>query len=176
MSTISKEYAEALFTIALEEDCIDEIYSSLNMMNELFSENPEYIEFLSAPSIPKAERSSKLEECFSGKVPDTLVYYVSVMVKRGDIRAISESVGEYGNLCFAVKSVSSAIAISAVPLSEPERVRLIQKLENLCGHKVQLQYKVDPSLLGGIVVEIDGRIIDGSLRHRMRELKGIISE
>ncbi len=81
MSTISKEYAEALFTIALEEDCIDEIYSSLNMMNELFSENPEYIEFLSAPSIPKAERSSKLEECFSGKVPDTLVYYVAVMIK-----------------------------------------------------------------------------------------------
>lgn len=176
MATVSKEYAEALFTLALEENSIDDFYSALSMMQALFSENPEYIEFLSTPSIPKAERVQQLTKCFEGKVPDIILHFAIVMVERGDIHSFNDSVMEYENLSFAMKSVSNATAISAVPLTEEEKVRLIRKLERLCTHTVLLHCKVDPSLIGGMIIEIDGRVIDGSIKHRMRELKGIISE
>ena len=176
MATVSKEYAEALFTLALEENSIDDFYSALSMMQALFSENPEYIEFLSTPSIPKAERVQQLTKCFEGKVPDIILHFAIVMVERGDIHSFNDSVMEYENLSFAMKSVSNATAVSAVPLTEEEKVRLIRKLERLCTHTVQLHCRVDPSLIGGMIIEIDGRVIDGSIKHRMRELKGIISE
>lgn len=176
MATVSKEYAEALFTLALEENGIDEFYSALNVMQELFSENQEYIQFLSSPSIPKSERVERLIECFAEKVPQTVLHYAATMVERNDIRIFSQSVIEYKNLCFAIKSVSNATAVSAVPLTEEEKVRLVHKIEKLCGHTVQLHCRVDSSLIGGMVIEIDGRVIDGSIKHRMRKLKGIISE
>lgn len=176
MATVNKEYAEALFTLALEENSIDDFYSALSMMKALFSENPEYIVFLSTPSIPKTERIQKLTECFEGKVPEIILHYAIVMVERGDIRSFSDSVTEYENLIFAVKSVSNATAVSAVPLTEEEKGLLVRKLEKLCSHTVQLHCRVDPSLIGGMIIEIDGKVIDGSIKHRMRELKGIISE
>ncbi len=176
MATVSKEYAEALFTLALEENSIDDFYSALSMMQALFSENPEYIEFLSTPSISKAERVQQLTKCFEGKVPEIILHYAIVMVERGDIRSFSDSVTEYENLSFAMKSVSNATAVSAVPLTDEEKVLLVRKLEKLCSHTIQLHCRVDPSLIGGMIIEIDGKVIDGSIKHRMRELKGIISE
>ena len=175
MGTIAKEYAEALFTLALEENNIDEIADGLSLVSDMFSENPEYLAFLSTPSIPQNERSERFEECFSGRIPDTVLRYALVMLSRGDIRHFNESMHEYKSLCFAAKSVSDAVVHSAVPLTEAELRKLTEKLEKLTGNTVRLTSRIDPSLLGGAVVEVDGIVIDGSIKQRMRELKGIIS-
>ena len=172
MAAVGKEYAEALFSLALENDSVDEFFDAIDLIKELFEEYHEYIDFLSTPSIPKEERLARLEECFEGKIPEMMLHFLSVMLKRGDIRSFSDSAAEFESLCFASKSISNAV----VALTEAEKSRLSAKLETLCGHTVRLHCKVDSSLIGGMIVEIDGRIIDGSLKHRMRELKGIISE
>lgn len=176
MSTIAKEYAEALFAIAIEDNTIDEIADGAALISEQFKANPEYPELLSAPSIPRAERVELFETCFEGKVPETLLHYASVMLSRGDIRAFDDSIREYNNLRFATKSVSNATVTSAVPLTKKELMRLTAKLEKLSGNAVRLTTRIDPALIGGAVVEIDGRIIEGSIKQRIRELKGIISQ
>ena len=176
MAAVGKEYAEALFSLALENDSVDEFFDAIDLIKELFEEYHEYIDFLSTPSIPKEERLARLEECFVGMFPEMMLHFLSVMLKRGDIRSFSDSAAEFESLCFASKSISNAVVTSAVALTEAEKSRLSAKLETLCGHTVRLHCKVDSSLIGGMIVEIDGRIIDGSLKHRMRELKGIISE
>lgn len=175
MGTIAKEYAEALFTLALEENNVDEIADGLSLVSDMLSENPGYMAFLSAPSIPKDERSERFEECFAGKIPDIVLRYALVMLSRGDIRLFAESEHEYNKLCFAARSVSDAVVRSAVPLTEAEMKKLTEKLEKLTGDTVRLTSRIDPSLLGGAVVEVDGTVIDGSIKQRMRELKGIIS-
>lgn len=176
MPAVAKEYAEALFSLGLECGRIDELFDAVSLIRELFEANPEYIELLSTPSIAKEERIERLEECFEGKIPEIALRFISVMLRRGDIRSFNDSVAEFESLCFASKSISNAVVTSAVALTEAEKTKLASKLEMLCRHTVRLHCKVDPSLIGGMVVELDGRVMDGSLKHRMRELKGIISE
>ena len=66
---------------------------------------------------------------------------------------------------------SRASVVSAAPLSEEEKAKLVASLEKRSGRRVRPEYRVDPSLLGGLVVEMDGTRMDGSLRQRLRDVK-----
>ena len=74
------------------------------------------------------------------------------------------------------RHVSSAKVTSAVELTAEEKQKLMKKLESLCNGRVNAEYVIDTSLIGGLVVEIDGKIFDGSLRHRLRKVKDVMAQ
>ena len=69
-----------------------------------------------------------------------------------------------------------ATVTAAAGLTDEEKERLRRALERRSGHSVQLECRVDASLLGGVVVEMDGRVLDGSLRHRLHEIKEVMEQ
>ena len=72
--------------------------------------------------------------------------------------------------------ISVARVVSSVPLTLEEKKRLKARLEKMSGRKVSLECSVDKSLLGGLVVEMDGKVINGSLRQRLDEMKDVMSK
>ena len=64
---------------------------------------------------------------------------------------------------------------SAVALTEREKTELKEKLEKRLGRTIRLECAIDPSLLGGLLVQVDGRVIDGSLKHRLHEIKEVMN-
>lgn len=174
MAQVSNEYATALFELAQESGTSEEILQSLLSVSELMNENPEYADFLSSPNIPKSERVDAIEQAFRGSMPEYVVSFLSLLCERGRIRNLSECISEYKQLCDAANHISVADVASAVELTEGEKKALTEKLEKLCGNAVILNCKVDPSLIGGIVVTVDGKVIDGSIRHRLHELKEVM--
>ena len=87
----------------------------------------------------------------------------------------TESVKEYNALWDASQRISNVKITSAVDLTEAEKQKLINKLETMQQSKVQAEYFVDASLLGGLIIEVDGKIIDGSLRHRLQDIKEVMN-
>lgn len=174
MAQVIKEYAMALFSLAQETDAVNEISEALDTVSAVMKENPEYTDFLASPNIPKSERAAAIEQAFSGSVPEHVVSFLSILCDRGRIRNLSECISEYRQLCDAANRISVAEISSAVELTENEKSALTKKLEKLCGNSVVLNCTVDPSLIGGMVVSVDGRIIDGSIRHRLHELKEVM--
>ena len=83
---------------------------------------------------------------------------------------------EYFALLDAFRRRSNAKVISAVELSDEEKSKIKAKLESIYKGEVNLEYSVDGSILGGLIVEINGKIMDGSLRHRLHEVKEVISK
>ena len=65
---------------------------------------------------------------------------------------------------------------SAVELTEGEKAKLIEKLSQKLGRTIHLECAVDPSLLGGLVVNVDGKVIDGSLRSKLQEIKEVMTK
>lgn len=171
----SREYGEALFALATEYGACDEYNNALDTVSTVFKENPEYTDFLASPSIPKAERIEALETAFSGRVPEHIVSFLSILCERGRIREFSGCVREYKALLDASKNVSLAKVVSAVPLTDSQKEKLQIKLEKLSGQTVILDCSVDKSLLGGLIIETDGKTIDGSLKRRLYEVKEVIS-
>lgn len=174
MAQVIKEYAAALFELAQETDSVQEIGNALDTVSSLMKENPEYLDFLSSPNIPKSERITAIEQAFTGSVPEYVVSFLSLLCDRGRIRSFEECVSEYKQLCDAANKISVADVESAVELTEAQKDALIRKLEKVCGNTVVLNCTVNKTLLGGMVVSVDGKVIDGSVKHRLHELKEVM--
>ncbi len=175
MIEIGKEYGTALFMLACEKNEQDICASALAAVKDAFLENPQYTELLSSPSISLKERLELIENCFSDHLPEYVLSYLKLMCEKGRIQYLLQSVEEYQALLNASKHIVRARITSAVELTDSEKKMLIQKLEAQGRSKVCAEYFVDESLLGGLTVEIDGKIMDGSLRHRLHEVKEVIN-
>lgn len=176
MAQVIKEYAAALFELAQETDSVQAISDSLDTVLAVFEENPEYMDFLSSPNIPKSERIAAIEQAFTGSVPEYVVSFLSLFCERGRIRSLKECISEYRQLCDAANKISVADVASAVELTEAQKSALTAKLEKICGNTVVLNCTVDESLLGGMVVSVDGRVIDGSVKRKLHELKEVMHQ
>lgn len=174
MNDMSREYAEALFAIACEENAKKEYSAALDKVMGAFSENPEYMDLLICPSIPLSERISAVEEAFSGSVPEYIVYFLQLLCEKGRIQLLDNCVKEYLRLVDASEHVSVAKVTSAVELTDSEKKRLQEKLEKISGQSVIMERITDPTIMGGIIIETEGRVIDGSLRKRLQEVKDVI--
>lgn len=174
MAEISKEYAAALFMLACEENAKKEYVSALEEVKAAFSENMEYSEFLASPAIALSQRLSSIETAFSGKVPENILSFLLLLCEKGRISCLMEAVEEFFALVDASEHIVCAKAVSALELTEDEKKKLQDKLETLYKGKVDIEYSIDESLLGGLVVEVDGKVFDGSLRHRLHEVKEVM--
>lgn len=172
MAQISNEYAEALFALALETESVEEYADALDTVLKVMNENPEYIDFLASPDIPKQERVGAIESAFGGSIPENVVSFLCLLCDRGRIHTLKDCISDYKKLNDAAEGVSTAEVVGAVELTDEEKAALKSKLEAVCGHKIVLDCSVDKSLIGGVRVTVDGKVIDGSVKQRLHELKG----
>ncbi len=175
MSEISKEYAAALFSLAQETKSEEAVCEGLKLVAGLMKENPEVLDFLAAPNIPKNERTAVLEKALSGSVPEYVLSFAQLMCEHGYIRAFSDCAFDYEELWNDAQGLSTARVVSAVALTEDEKRQLQQRLAAKTGRKVRLECSVDASLLGGLVVTLDGKVMDGSLKHRLNEVREVMN-
>lgn len=175
MTEVIKEYAEALFILAAEENNEQKYMDALNVALKAFEEEPDYIEFLSAPGIPVGERIGSIEGVFGENLPTNVVSLLQLLCEKGRISSFKSCVKEYHSLLMAKINTTSAFVTSAVELTEDEKTALIRKLEKISGNTVELHLSIDESLLGGLIVEMNGTVMDGSLRQRLREVKEVMN-
>ena len=171
----AKEYATALFTIALEQSETKKFAAALETVVSSLRGAPEYTEFLCAPNIPLSERIISLETVFGGRIPEDVLSFLKLLCEKGRVRSLDACLHEYMKLYNESKAISWAHVKSAIPLTPEQKTALRLKLEKQSGRNVLLECTTDNTLLGGIVVEMDGKILDGSLRRRLQEVKEVIS-
>ena len=176
MNETGKEYASALFEIALREDKRNEVYDSLALVEEIMRREPAYIDFLLSPAIPSSERKKAVKDSFGGKVDESVVGLLTVLTANGHVRAIFDIIEAYKVFYRESTRKSDAFVVSAVELSEEQKAKLRNALIKRSGNKVYMHYRVDPKLMGGLIVEMDGVRYDGSLSHRLKELKEVMEQ
>lgn len=176
MTGIAKDYAAALFMLAAEENKQDDISRDVKLIQQMFSENPEYAELLSSPALGFDEAESIIDEAFGESISENAASFLKILCRRGHISQIDDCAKEFDALYKASKQISTAKVVSAAELSADQSAALKLKLEKLTGHTVELQCYTDDTLMAGLTVEIDGKILDGSLKHRLNEVKEVISK
>ncbi|MBE5805082.1 MAG: ATP synthase F1 subunit delta [Clostridiales bacterium] len=175
MIKTSNEYADALFSLAMDLHAEDETLSALQLVRDSFRQEPDALAMLASPSIPKSERLAALESAFAAHLPQHVMGYMHVLCNNGHIREFDDSVMAYEELYNSARKLSTAVVTSAVELSETEKSQLQAKLEKRLGRTIRLECAIDESLLGGLVVQVDGKVIDGSLKHRLHEIKEVMN-
>ena len=175
MTTTSREYAEALFELAVQGNETKETSEGLETVVSALLQTPDYRAMLASPAISKEERLNALDSAFRGQIPDILLAILRMMISRGHVSALNGMARDYEELARGYRGESVAVVTSAVPLKEAETVALRAKLEKKLSKTVIMQFRVDPELIGGIRVEVDGRVIDGSIRNKLDEIKEVMN-
>ena len=175
MTEVAKLYGGSLYDLAAEEGLEDVILDELNQVNALFDANPDWLRLLSQPNVPKKERCAMLDEAFAQNgVQPYLVNFLKLLCERGSLGEAKGCEKEYRSRYNAAHGIVEATAVTAAPLTASQQAALAAKLEALTGKKIQLNVKLDKSVLGGIRLDMDGKRLDGTVQHRLDALNASI--
>ena len=171
MTGLSKEYGEGLYELARDERIRQQIHAELMQVYELVKAQPAFIQLLSSRAIERPERLRVLDETFGGRVHPYIVNFMKLLVEREKFYAFEECVKWFHARYNEDFGIMEAVVTSAVPLPQTEQQALKAKLCTLSKKNVQLILRVDPSLIGGVRVEMDGRRYDNTIQNRLSRLR-----
>lgn len=165
----AKRYAQAVFQIALERGELDRWQSDLKKIASL-SEDVAYIKLLESPKLWFSDKTRLISERFSDINP-LAVNLVNLLVARERLGMVGEIAEDYERLLYSHRGIEPADVVTAVPLDEDEIKKLEERLGTIIGKKVVVKPEVDPTVVGGIVARVGGKLLDASTRNRLEALK-----
>lgn len=176
MTQYARVYGGSLYDLATEEQFADIIKDEMLAIKELFRENPDYLKLLCEPSIKADERKKLIEEAFGNQVQRYLVNFIKMLCERNLLREYEGCCEEYVQRYNADHNIAEAVVTSAVALSDTQLSALKDKLETVSGKKISLQAKVDPAVLAGLKVELEGKQLDGTVQGRLSGMSKKLNE
>ena len=170
----ARRYAEAAFQIAVRDASMDAWLAAFAVAEERLA-SPEVLRLLSNPSIPASARTEVLGRLLGDEIRGAPRNLLALMVQRGRFELWPAVHREFRRLYHRREGIVEATVMSAAVLTPGDVDALRQRLADLTGQRVELHTEVDPDLLGGIVVRIGDRLIDGSVRGRLERLRTELS-
>lgn|SRR5258708_6451945 len=164
-------YADALIRIAEVEDHVERIENELFRVARSFESSDELRSMLTDPAIPVDRRIGVVEDLLVGKALPLTIAMVSFLVAAERARELPAIVDAYVAKAAERRAEAVAEVRSAVPLDEQQQRRLAEALGKATGKRVTVKVIVDPSVLGGLIARVGDTVIDGSVRHRLDQLK-----
>ena len=166
----SKRYTQAVFEIAKEQDRLEEWRDDLEKIAELMGE-AEILSFLSNPKVPSGNKVELVRETLKNDISPLAANLLYLLILKGKSGNAKQITSEYEHLVDAYHGIKHAEIITAVSVDESTKKMLTERLEAMIGKKVSISAKVDPAVLGGFVARIEDRLIDFSLRNKLKLLK-----
>jgi F-type H+-transporting ATPase subunit delta len=176
MTTAISLYGQSLYDLAAEEGLTEEILKQMEAVDDIFKANPDYITLLLEPSIPRRERLGLLEEAFKNQLHPYMLNYLMILLENSLLRGYSASYRTYRTSYNKDHGIAEATVTSAIELTKAQTESLTSKLEQISGKKIVLKQKVDSAVLGGLRVEIEGKLLDGTVMGRLTDLRKKVSE
>lgn len=167
-------YAAALFTVARAEGSLDEVEDELFRFSRALEGSDSLRSTLTDQLIPAAKRQAIVEDLLGGKASSVTVSLVSFVVGAGRARELPAIIDRLVARAASEKSKVVAEVRSAIALSDDQRTRLTAALATATGKDVAVKVIVDPSIKGGVVAQVGDTVIDGSITHRLAQLKTLL--
>ena len=164
-------YADALILIAEAEEHVERIEDELFRVARSFEGSDELRSTLSDAAMPLDRRIGVVEDLLTGKALPLTIAMVSFLVAAGRARELPAIVDAYVARAAERRAEAVAEVRSAVPLDEQQQRRLAEALGRATGKRVTVKVILDPSVLGGLIARVGDTVIDGSVRHRLDQLK-----
>lgn len=170
----ARRYAEAAFQIAERDGTVVEWRSDLDTAVAALSED-EPMRVLANPAVPAADRRMLAERILGDGVSRGALNLVGLLLNRGRIDLLPALAAEFRRLHDQREGIIHATVTSAAPLDDAELSAVRERLANITGGIVEITTAVDPQILGGIVVRLGDRLIDGSVRGRLERLRNALA-
>ena len=167
---VAIRYALAIYDIAVENNKVREVYETLDSIMNLYEKVKEFKNLMLHPLIKREEKIKIVENILSNadEISKNIIDY---LIDKDRISIIRFILAEYLKIYYKDNNEIAVTAIFSKMISENQRKKLLEKLENKTGRKVVLDIKIDESIIGGGIVRINDDIIDGSIKRQIENIK-----
>lgn len=167
---VAGRYSAALYEIAAESNKVDQIEEELKAVNVILQENKDLQKVLYHPQITATAKKELLDQLFKGKISELTLNFVELLVDRRRETFFGDIVAEFIAQANVGRNIVAARVTSVVDLKDQEKSAVDQLLARLTGKKVQVSYGTDPSLIGGLLIRIGDKVIDGTIKAKLAAL------
>ena len=174
---IARRYAEALADVAVAHNQVEQIDAEVGGFAGMMAESRELRDVFASPIISQEDKRRVLDALIQrlGSSP-MIANLLRTMLSHYRLHNLSEVHEQFQRGINKRRGIALAEVTTAAPLNEAEQQMLSGKLETLAGKKVQVQFKTDPSLIGGVVTRIESVVYDGSIRTQLQTVKQRLKE
>lgn len=173
---VGKRYSASLFEVGIELDKMDTFHKEINFIKDIIEENNSILKILEHPEISKREKRDVVEEIFGEMVSKEMLNFLFITIDKRREKNIINIVDEFNKLFKDYRGIVDIEAVTAVPMNEEASERLKTVLGNKLKKEINLSNRVDHSIIGGVMLNMDEKIIDSTLKTQLGEMESMFKE
>ena len=148
------------------------LYEEAEALRKIFRDNGELMQLLTHPKISKEEKEAAVKAIFDGRVSDDMAGFLVLVVDKGRADELDAVLGYFLSVVKEYKKIGVVDVASAVELTDAQKEKLCEKLLATTDYAtLEVNYRVDAALIGGLVVRIGDRVVDSSIRTKLSQME-----
>ena len=170
-NNLNEVYGGALYEASADLKRTEEFRSVLADLKGVFTESPKFFELLKTPALSAKQRRDSARAVFKGNIPDEILNFLYVLIDKRRIGQFTGIVNAFERRADRAEGVTKGRVVSAAPITDEQLKRFEKQTGQLMKINVALEPQVDPSLIGGARVYVEGKLIDASIRKKLDDMK-----
>lgn len=177
MPLIEKRYAEALFEVGLKQNSVEIFLDELRTVSEIIIKNVQLNKFLNNLAIKSDDKKKVIDKLFKKHLNVNILNFLKLLIDKGRIKNFPTIVKYYSLLVDEIKKCLNIDVITSMEISKEQLKEIGEKYKKLYGYEnVKVNHMIDPSIIGGVIVKIGDKMIDGSIRGKLNSILENIKE
>lgn len=168
---IAKRYAVALVESAVDDGVLQPVFQQLCMVRDTLLNSADLFDFLTNPIVSFTDKYDVIDKVFSSEVSDKVTNFLKLLVENSRFELFYSVIEQYSVKLDEFNNISRVSVVSAVNLDDEAKRRIVEKLEFKISKKVIAEYKVNPEIIAGLVIEVNNKTIDTSLKTKLNNIK-----
>jgi F-type H+-transporting ATPase subunit delta len=169
---LAERYAKSLVDLAQEKGQLNEVFSDMKFLQGICKSNPDFIALLKSPIIPVDKKIKIIESITSGRVSPMTALFIKLLTSKNRESSLPEIINSYIEQYNEFKDIQKVKITTATPLSEQMQNTFIDKIKAANNiSNIELEASVDEKLVGGFILEMQGKLVDASILRDLKDVK-----
>lgn len=171
MTELAREYGDGLYALCAEEHLAKDVLIQLQTLKRCFQEQRDFLRLLSNMSLSKQERTQILDGALRGQVHPYVLNFLKILCERGALNEFSGCERAFRENYNRDNGVVEATVTTRWALTDAQRAQMLKKLSAMTGKTIMLTEKVDPAVVDGVLLEMNGQRYDNTVRQRLDAIR-----
>ena len=170
MLEIAQNYANALLSIAIEDNKVIDYQTEVKELSKIIKDNPDFLMLIDSRFLSVEERKEEVEKVLKGFSTD-VINFIKIIVSHNRVNYLEDILEAFNTLCNESRDIVEGLIYTAVPLKDEVLLKIKNKISQIEHRDVDLIARVDPSLIGGVKVVINSHVYDGSIKNQLEKMQ-----
>ncbi|MGN0004785.1 MAG: ATP synthase F1 subunit delta [Candidatus Gastranaerophilaceae bacterium] len=170
-SRTAKKYAEALFETSETQGNTERVLTEISDVRKVFEENSELQRFLTNPIITANDKKDAVKQIFGNDFLEITINFLYLLADNSRFDIFEEIEKELNELEKEKNNLITVKAVSAIEIKDYLKEKLVNKLQTILSKRVEVEYSVNPSIIGGLILEVNGKTVDDSVETKLKNIK-----